>query len=672
MPDSKGRSRWVGDYYLEREPVVDRIELFGVIEEAGLTQALLTHLQRNAQELVDAGADAGELRSMRAQDFKEKVFPTLPRAAVKVIVRWLAEMSKGDYERFKEESLRPEDPGEGAKPKKKKVIKKGKLVSNEEQESPKKSLEVELCRFLMPLRMKRQKMIDGTHDMQRRARVFLAALADDEQEHTLAMLLSLHGRSSRGDDSSQLYMLLRASIDAPEELLRNHEEATKGNITAFGIGCAAAIRARDRDMASRLLRQVEKLERAEGSGSSWHGLLTKFHQRTMPKQHMRLTRLERCPPDRFKSAVGLEVLAECNRVEDRELNSYAFSRVVAVRDPEEGVWHELDDATLKRLFPKSGSVIHLQGKDHPHLPRHASHAVWEVARQPLDTDSAEKYNTHMRMSRRICPAHRILNLEHIASTEHSLARQWLKNTSDLDVDAEGEMLLRFEDGIFIRTTSSYHLLVEQNFTHSLKYWQDLPMLDVGSGVILHVGDLPESLGDFHLMPPVSELGRKIRQMEGITARDKDAYAKAVAEMGLNHALDSRLSGLKLGDMVLDGEQLGGIVDLLSESEAYREEVERVLRQQDSESATRLSEAEAALANSKAILERTSELIEKKREVLERADAALHENENELRDRVMSDKKLHWQLMQLYSQASTDKDIEERLERLERILLEEKG
>ena len=624
--------RWIKEEYLGQEPVLDRSSMLSVIKEAGLSQALHAHLNRDSKELVDAGANEIEIKNMRLQDFTDSVFPTLPPQAVQVIIRWLAEMSNSEFEQFKKQN--------------------------------KGDLDRKLCEYLFPLRLHLSEVGEKPSDLVRRSRIFLACLGDKEAKDVISALMSLSCAPS-SDALTNIYETIRPVVDDPGKLVSNPSSYLHSDLA---LACAVSIRARNREDAMTLLKEVGKRDNAEPKEARMHDSLSVYCQREMPKQTMKIAKLKRGSLDRIPGIAGLHVLAECNKVEigERAGSSFAFSRVLAVCDPEEGTWYGLDDMEIKELFPSSGSIIHLDGKQFPQLPRHMSYAVWVVEEQSMSTEDSERFKTRVRASHRICTAHRVLHLEHVASGEHGLARQWLRNTPDLSVEAEGERLLRFEDGLFVHTSSSYSNLIEENFSQGLRSWHDLPMLDARMGINLYVGDLPEEFGEYHLTPPVGALGRKLRQMKNCTASEKDLFTKAIAAMGENHALCSRLAELKVDDIEFDETYVNRVVDLLVQSESFRTEIERQSMIHSKEATGNLQEVEKEYEFETRIIESINKLIARKKELIKNAEASMNESEKALRQDIQKDGRKFYELIQMYS-AATTAELEERIAALEKRL-----
>ena len=620
---------WIREEYKNRSPSVSREETLQIIEHAGLMQALLAHLQKNSQELIDAGADQSEIRSMRVQDFKASIFMTLPLEAVNVIVSWLVERCKGDLETFVKEH------GD--------------------------NLEQKLCGYLMPLLIHVKE--DGGNkppDLQKRARIYLAASEDKECRGVVSALQTLGYSKPGKNDSGRLYASMR-DIAHDTWMINAKPNGHPQLFVAFA--CAIAIKALDREVASSLLREVARRDNALDEDERMHGKLKEYYSSKLFKNNVILTKPKKGALKDYSIGNELEVFAVCNHLDEREIRSYAFSKPIAVRNGKDDEWRTLTLAEFEQLFRESGSIIHLHGKHHPPLPRLNSYAVWEVEEQSMSNEDAEHHKTRVRVRRKVETAYRVFSLDHIPSTRNDLARQWIRHATEIHDDKMGELLLRFEDGVFAHLTGSYSNLMKDDFTQGLATWKNLQMLEADHGKHVYVGELPDNPESLYLTPPVGALKRRINQLKDFTASEKDQFNQAFELMGLNHALAKRLSAIDFEGLDFTDEQLEDIIFFLEQSEGFKKDIAKHASARNKEKDDKLKEATHKLERQETKLRAMQDLKKKKHTVLDRLEAKMKEHEKDLR--LQTKDARFYEQMQVYMAAAYN-DLDERISKLEAI------
>ena len=621
---------WIKSEIREAGVNLARENFLEVIEKASLMHAMLSFVQASIDELVAAGADEMELKSMRMQDFKTKVFPTLPMGPLSVIVKWLAENSRPALDAFSKEQ------GKDAH---------GKLFE-----------------YLLPMMMEIDGVGNDVPGTQERARCFLAAMEDKGYKDVAAAVSQLVSVGDRGPVDA-MYQAMRkvAEATASDNGEAQENDEVEPHMRLY-MECAFAIKSKDRERARTLLREVGRYDNAKPEHLRVHSRLRDYYQRTMPEIQVSARQVDPLEGVDLGGLDSLDVLALCNKSSPNNANpghSYAFSKPLAVRIGGEGEWLELTDHQRETIFPKSGSIIHLEGKQFPQLPKYMSYSVWRVEEQNLSADQTEKFNTRVRAARKVCPAHLVLELEHIASHERNLARQWLRHASFFDVEAEGERVLRFEDGLFVHTTSSYENLIEDNFTHALRSWEALPMIELQNGARLHVGNLPESTGEYHLTPPIGALSRKLRNDQQCTASEQDLFTRTLGRLGENHALAARLSGLDAGSVKVDEGSLERLVKLYEKTDRFKDEIKHLMKDKNADATMRLEEAERRYMAAVAEQESIDGVFEKRDNIIKKMEDQAEKKLKDMREHMKdgTDDTLHTQMLVA--------GIQERLDGMER-------
>lgn len=377
----------------------------------------------------------------------------------------------------------------------------------------------------------------------------------------------------------------------------------------------------------------------------------------------------------FKDTKGLEVLAVCTKApygNNAEHQRFAFSKVLAVRGKDEK-WYNLNDREKNRLFPETGSIVHFAGKNYPPLPKFQSHGVWRVEEQSLSPEQRTKFDTRFYAAKKILPVHPVLTLEHISSCDKAMAREWIEHTSILDSDVGGETVLRFTDGLFVHTTGSYVNLRNEGFTQPLRAWEDLPIVQLSPVVQLHIGDLPINEQTYDLVRPSKGIVSAMRQLPSVTSRESSKFAEAIAELGSNQSLDTRIQNLDMTELDFDSSDIEQLVTLLFETEAVAKEIDDKSEQYLAATRNLLNEATQEHKHYKQLADTVDNIHAQQRQILGNAQDSLNKlfdtRQSELQEQSREIYELQAILQDKIDQKKHDDlhKLEQRIDALEKFI-----
>ena len=516
-----------------------RTELLDLIEKAGLTQSLITYIQRHATQLEKAGADAEVLSTIRLQEFRNTFFPQAPKAVVDKLLKELSLHSRKHLDEFSEEH--PE------------------------------STDLHLVRHLAGLRLHLLDPEIKITGVRERARCLIACLADSKHKGMVAALGSLLIKKP-DVQSEKLLWLAALPIERPELVLQREHEFELDILIA---ACSVAIKLRDRETARRLLLKIKQREQSIPVAEHSYSVLQEEYQKVLPEFKDASHALKPKGTHQFSSAEGLEVLAICNKViapTKSNRHRSAFSRALAVRADGESEWLELDQSERERLFPLQGSIIHLEGHTYPQIPKYRSYSVWEVKSRILDEKQKSKHSTLLHAHRKKLAAHEALTLDHIGSEDHAKAREWLRG-KDFSEHADGEVILRFSDNLFIKPLQTNRMLIQDKFNQRMLCWRSLPILHfLGIDKYIYIGDLPEAEQEYSLLTPAQEIAQQLKQLDGYKTHEKEKFVAALNAIGSNQAAHSRAAKLDPTEHKYEYDEIEVLAGLLGRTEEHLAEL----------------------------------------------------------------------------------------------------
>lgn len=516
-----------------------------MIDAANLQPALFTFIQRNAASLFGAGdkRKLARAKTLRAQDLSSEFFPMLDAEQYGKVQDWLADASRETLEKFIKEN--EEDAGM-------------RLLGY-------------IAVLLGPGANPDGGKIDGE---QERARCCLGLLDPAHKQHSaLALLTRVECNPIASDSDIELTAadFTQATVVHPRTALNVKVEGL--NIKSGIAACAGAAVAGNRPLYARLLEHLRKAEIIQESTTAVHDEVKAFYRDRMESGARRaVTRTQPAEQDQFTQLDGIEVLAFCQKVVYRRKNSaYGFSRVAAVRAEGTDAWHELSKEQASALFPLNGSLMHFEGQKFPQMPAHGSYAVWKASEQHMTDSEVQKLENRVFAQRRAATAYRVHPLDHIASKQRGLARQWLRDPQGFALgDPGGERLLLFEDGVFVRSMHTAGEMAKTGFREKLSRWRDLPLLQLANGELLYVGELPPEEGDYSLSEPMAELQGLLGGVPDLTRGDREEIGAALGNIGAARAWEERLQDVKGGQLELDEDRAAELAKLLAASAHYGE------------------------------------------------------------------------------------------------------
>lgn len=561
---------------LEREAECpEREELLDLIEKAGLTQSLLTYIKRNISQLEKLGAEANLLNTMRLQEFRQSFFPHTTKQVIDKLIEELAPHAQKQLDKF--------------------------VAANGND------TDLKLIRYLSLLRLHQLDPSLPITGVRERARCMLACIAGGRDLVAAVFGLKLKDPEVRYDEILSLTAL---PIEHPEHALQSDQEP---DLFVLVASCSVAIRLGDRMTARMLLQKVKQREQDMPREEAVYPQLLADYQKALPEYKYATRTVMNHGTEGYSNPEGLEVLALCNKVipanENNQLSS-AFSRVMAVREDEEDEWRGLTQRERERLFPSLGSIVHLEGKDFPQLPKYRSYSVWEVKKRNMEEALERKHRTTIYAHRKICEAHEALTLEHIASTEPAKAREWLR-AMDFSEHADGEVVLRFADNLFIKSLQTNSLLIAENFNQRLQCWESLPLLHFREvGKFVYVGDLPASARHYSLRTPQLEIAQQLEQLSGYKTTEKEQFIAALNQLGSNQAVHARAVQIDPSKQQFSEEEMAQLVPLLAQTEEHRAQVSSSFENELSDQKRELAEQQQAYGQMQVIAQKIEAEIEK--------------------------------------------------------------
>ncbi|MBF2735114.1 MAG: hypothetical protein ISN26_03380, partial [Betaproteobacteria bacterium AqS2] len=434
---------------------------------------------------------------MRAQDMPGEFFPMLDAEQYGKVQDWLADASRETLEKF---------------------------IKEDEADATMRLFGY-IALLLGPGANPEGGKIDGE---QERARCCLGLLDPAHKQHSALALLTrieCNPIASDSDISLSAADFTQATVVHPRMALSANIEGL--NIKSGIAACAGAAVAGNRPLYARLLEHLRKAEIIQESTTAVHDEVKAFYRDRMESGARRaVTRTKPAAEDQFTQIDGIEVLALCQKVVHRQHGpTYGFSRVVAVRDAGTKTWHELNKEQASALFPLNGSLMHFEGQKFPQMPVRGSYSVWKASEQHMADVEVEKLDNRIFAQRRAAAAYRVHPLDHIASKQRGLARQWLRDPQGFGLkDPGGERLLLFEDGVFVRSMHTAEEMANTGFREKLTRWRDLPLLQLANGDLLYVGELPDEEGDYSLSEPMAELQGLLGGLPDLTRSDREEVA----------------------------------------------------------------------------------------------------------------------------------------------------
>ena len=569
----------------------DRKDLLKIIEFAGLSQALISYIQRSKEKLVEAGVDLHTLNTMRLQEFENEVFINLPDKAFEFILIWLAENSISNLNNF---------------------------VKDTEENTSQRLLE-----YLFQLNLYIEDLRDEPPELRERARCYLACYQHEKYFAVLYLLHKVAIFDLSEENEEDGFQLITDLVYHPKKSLK--EDAA--NMQNLIVACTIAIRNNDHELIFAILRKIKKLESLRNKDTVYN-TLRNLYKSEIQIQNTAIEKSKIAQSGMFTKITSLQVLARCNKSLSNHKSKrldMAFSRVVAVRADEKSPWYELSEEDAKKLFPTTGCIIHFDGKQYPQIPKRESFAVWEVSDQAVADQKLKDIDTHMFAHRKINAVHKVVYLEHITSSEKGKIRQWLRHTDDLKIEAEGERILRFEDNLFVHTINSYKHLIDENFKQELRAWHSLPLLELQDGTQLFIGSLPETKSNYHLTLPIDDIVSLIHSLSDINSSEKSKLSSLLYELGANQALNQRLTAIDkftLERTNFDSEKL---LELLTKTSYFQNKV-------TSKHSKDITGVQDQLTKLQAIYRQYKDLINKANAVKNKQNQQIQKFENLIEDR----------------------------------------
>ena len=632
-------NEWLDASIPDSKPYVSRKDFQQIIELAGLTQALLNRIQKNGPELVAAGADEKIVATMRIQDFQEHFFPTMSIGVQELIESWLADFSKKTFDNFLKQNIN--------------------------------NVPARLSEYIWWLWLKVSGAVSSPPGVKERAQCFLVCLYDKRFYRLINALLATGGMTE-DKSGGVIYDRIRQLVDDPQLL---NESKEVGEYLDLELACCVAIRERDRKVARNLLKLVEQRDKSLPEQDRIYTRLNNYYQKTMPEHRAHVTNVRSVVPSSIVGSDDLEVLTVCDKIKSSHdgfgEHNFAFSKVLAVRLPETDEWVELDDAERRRLFPRSGSIIHFEGKGLPHLPKEQGYAVWRVSEQAMTQDQKAKFDTHYTAGKLIRIAHQIVTLEHIMSSERGKARQWLRHAQELKIPAEGERILRFEDGLFVHTINSYRNLVAGNFTQGLRAWRVLPEIELSSGVRLLVDELPTIDEEFFLTPPAIALNDKLDLLKNYTNHERAKFKEALSNMGNNQAIAKWTDTVRVKELKFTTTQIQELAQLLTQTGSTATQIQELINAKNAQTTESLNIIKAKQERYEKLLQEINSAINTRKEKVKELEGLLEERYQQQRGKYQKDsRELQEQFMILAAMLNNkNSEILGRLEVLEKKLNE---
>lgn len=544
------------------------------VEDAGLAMALQSHIndrQRLLLSLGEKAVSAADIGPRVTKGWSDKAYK-------KIIVDWVQKQ----VSHMLEEYLSKEQNNIGT-----------------------------LLEELMPLVPYWSGVAGPPEGIERLAKLFLACCFD-ERAVELAESLLLFKASREEDDDDDMSELTIAVMEDPES-----EEAEKASGTSplfMLVRVVCAVRFGHWELYDRIKKEAKLRRNLPFDWDTFEKELEAHAAEVRPTGEMPAQKLRMAKEGEFQSISGIEVLTVCSKhvPESVSENPYAFSRIMAVKRASAAEWLEITPAEAKKLFPKTGSIVHFPGKRYPPLPKKGEYAVWKVEEQKHDSigEAQEKENfTLIRASARVMPAQQVRSFESVSSENVEGVKQMLR---EVDTGLGLDEVVRLSDGLYVKPPVDVDGFLQGKEKEPLAAWTELKAIQFSSGLNLHVGELPDTSRSFDLSDGYDVILKSLRQSLILDAQRESKFGEVLETLGNDSSLERTV-----GEMHLDGLEWrsSGFRNLETQL-VGNPEVERMLQERGK------AEVDSKQENNATVEDRINSIEEEMRKIDKRAEDAL--------------------------------------------------
>ena len=495
-----------------------RSELLNLLDKSRQVPALCHHIRRNGKRLITFGMKASSIRTDKDKDIMQKYFKDMPDKPYEVIVEpWIEKTFKPELEKY----LSDKDHSE-------------------------RTLVEYLCGVVPYLNDMTSGKPSDREDVAKRARLLISATLD-AKHRPLARWIAQLKRSDAGAGGSAHDLVIDA-IDDPVSVLPSEHL----NKWLLMLACVASIRFGMRGQADRLSEKLLEACKDEKDLERLKEVIAGHKETDLPDDNTHAQKIRLARPREFRNLEGLEVLTRCTKVVEgsKELNksSYAFSKVLAVKRRTSSEWRELTQDMAAALFPSEGSLIHFQGRQYPELPSMHEYAVWSVDRHDHMTrnkEEGEPFN-EVHAASKVMPAQQVLSYE-AGSTEVDKVLANLYDLQSSRSSADDGAVLSMADGVYIQPAEGIGAFLDSDHSRPMRAWNELEVVQLKTGIRLHVGELPDTSRRMDLSDEESLTLKAFEQAGMVDAQSRERMAMVFA----GYLEEREVQGI-LAEMQLDG------------------------------------------------------------------------------------------------------------------------
>lgn len=291
--------------------------------------------------------------------------------------------------------------------------------------------------------------------------------------------------------------------------------------------------------AEKLSARLDRLLKGAGWEQSerMRGHLADFYEQHRPQGRINARRIFTAEGVQIQDVTRIEVLVHCRLRHDdnpaMNKREVAFSDVVAIKEASSDEWLELPTEAAKRLFPPRGRIVHFAGARFPPLPHKDEYAVYRVDEHDVAPENVDEHEK-VHAQRRVMPAHVVASLEDIASRDTEALRDKLEELAGHQREHEhSEKIIHLSDGLFAKPPKGLVALARDGFATKLEAWEKLDIIQLSSGLNMHVGEVPDTQRFLDLGAGHGIIHASIKQHNRLGAAGLKRLRKALQELAKN-------------------------------------------------------------------------------------------------------------------------------------------
>lgn len=395
----------------------------------------------------------------------------------------------------------------------------------------------ELFELILSTRMANLGLLENVEEqMEVAARLYIASCfcADEEVVAFTTKLQDCLRQTQAKDELNPL--VIHSIVQDPSYL--QYDKENQDNQLLILLACMIAARFGDLAKANSLKKKFfDKLAGDAKTQGQVRQSLEHYLERSTPEGDIPAKKLRRALPSEVENVniEELEVLTICKRFISKQYSQAdresSFSEVIAIKRPQSSTWKELSREAADRLFPTRGQIAHFTGRLKPTPPRKRQIGVWRVTPISNLQDSVNE-NAHEKSLAiaHVMPGFQIRSLD-IRSDETERLVDKISEISDVyHLDEDDMDIFRLADGIYIKPERGVRELVDGDFSDHIPAWRQLPAIQLGNGMNISVGRLPDTSFALDLSRSKQIIRKSLEQLLLLSSSERKSFASAISDM----------------------------------------------------------------------------------------------------------------------------------------------